>query len=670
MGSDSSGADAYPIGPTPYRQGGTGAPLLRILSRLGQSTETAYDELLVNFPEWTYDHRGDGVASLLACQYAVGQEYYLSLFSNGINTNYRVVARTSLVKNPVTGVTEWNDKAAAVIRDYMTHRDGMRLPESLFTTPLAQAGWVAAYNRSNEGVAISAGGTEPRYRLWGSYQLNERPADVLGRMLACCDGRLVPTPDGGLTLDVGAWAEPSVILTTDAITGFSEVGRGRDVMTSANTIRATFLDPNQDYQSTDADPWADENNVSERGEEAKDVQFNMAPSHSQARRLMKLEWFRANPNWVGTFNTNLMGLAAFGERFVRIQYPLFGINSVFEVIDFKFILGEGGILLGATIQVQSMPQTAYQWDVSQEGTAPVCDSSTVDDDLPIPSAPDVIIQSGPVAELSFPPTGNLLLSYMVRWKKTADSEWTTFGPLANNAETYTTPALRVTGMRLDPAGAAYTCLYCFDTGSAITASDITFGQAGPAGSSSNDHMYASDGGYIRMGAPYSIEGGALNHLHATEYAMIRVDGQTVPVTGSPSFDGQFAGVASSTLFTIGVTYSGSATGRTYLVHYNGVIRANQNSRNVFPGTVVGVEQSGGRLDNAPMVRAGRSGANLTITNGAWRHVTPLNATIDIGGEFASSDSGRGGSVCLNSFGRFAKWVSASIMPPPSLVSAR
>lgn len=31
---------------------------------------------------------------------------------------------------------------------------------------------------------------------------------------------------------------------------------------------------------------------------------------------------------------------------------------------------------------------------------------------------------------------------------------------------------------------------------------------------------------------------------------------------------------------------------------------------------------------------------------------------------------RAGSVCLNSFGRFAKWISASIMPPPSLVSAR
>jgi hypothetical protein len=29
-----------------------------------------------------------------------------------------------------------------------------------------------------------------------------------------------------------------------------------------------------------------------------------------------------------------------------------------------------------------------------------------------------------------------------------------------------------------------------------------------------------------------------------------------------------------------------------------------------------------------------------------------------------------GSVCLNSFWRFAQWISALIMPPPSLVSAR
>jgi hypothetical protein len=415
--------------------------LLRIQYRLGEARETAYAPLAGTFSEWTAEHRGDGVASLFASQFASSQEYYLKRFPNGINTNYRVVARTSKVKNPVTGAVAWSDNAAAVIRDYMTHKDGMRLPENLFNTPMAQAGWIAAFNRANEAIAIKAGGTEPRYRLWGSYRLDERPADVVGRMINCCDGRIVPTPDGGLTLDIGNWQEPSVIIDADAIVGFSDLGRGRDIMTTANTIRATFLDPSQDYQAADADPWVDEADVLERGEIAKDVQFNMAPSHSQARRLMKLEWFRANPSWVGTFTCNLRGLAAFGERFVRIRYPLFGINSVFEVQDFRFILGEGGIVQGVTLQVQSMPETAYQWDPEQEGTAPVSNHTKVDDELPIPSPPKVAFKSGPVANLTFPPSPSPILSYHVRTKKRSDHEWQVSSPLANRATSFTTAQL-------------------------------------------------------------------------------------------------------------------------------------------------------------------------------------------------------------------------------------
>jgi hypothetical protein len=415
--------------------------LLRIQYRLGEARETAYGPLVSTFSEWTAEHRGDGVASLFASQFASSQEYYLKRFPNGINTNYRVVARTSKVKNPVTGVTAWSDNAAAVIRDYMTHKDGMRLPESLFTTPLAQAGWIAAFNRANENIPIKAGGTEPRYRLWGSYRLDERPADVVGRMINCCDGRIVPTPDGGLTLDIGNWQEPSVIIDANAIVGFSDLGRGRDIMTTANTIRATFLDPSQDYQAADADPWVDEADVLERGEIAKDVQFNMAPSHSQARRLMKLEWFRANPSWVGTFTCNLRGLAAFGERFVRIRYPLFGINSVFEVQDFRFVLGEGGIVRGVTLQVQSMPETAYQWDPEQEGTAPVSNHTKVDDELPIPSPPKVAFKPGPVANLTFPPSPSPILSYQVRTKKRSDAEWQVSGPLENKATSFATAQL-------------------------------------------------------------------------------------------------------------------------------------------------------------------------------------------------------------------------------------
>lgn len=425
---------------SPWRSTSNDRRFANIKSRLGQIPETSYGELTAQFPEWTSAHRGDGQASLFALQRAVDAAYFQSLFPNGINTNYRVVMRAAKVRNITTNVKAWTDNAAAIIRDYIVDDDGMRLPLSAVSTPLAQAGWTAAFNRAAEAVPVAAGGTQPRYRLWGSYQLSERPADVLGRMLQCCDGRLVPTPDGGLTLDIGQWSEPTVIIGPDTITGFSGLKRGRDVLTTANTIRATYLEPTQDYQGADADPWADEADVSERGEIASDLQFTMAPSHSQARRLMKLAAYRANPSWVGTFQCNLRALAAIDQRFVRIQYPLFGINSVFEVQDCRFVIGEGGILTGVTLQVQSMPSAAYEWDSSQEGTAPVTGDVEVEDGIPTPDAPSVDFVGGG-AELTFSPSPSILLFYQARYKKTADSEWTTSASLSNDATSFTTAAL-------------------------------------------------------------------------------------------------------------------------------------------------------------------------------------------------------------------------------------
>lgn len=426
----------------PFRSPSNDRRWVNIQSRLGQIPETHYSSLAAQFPEWTSAHRGDGQASLLARQKAIGAEYISQLFPNLINTNYRVVMRAAKVRDIVTNVKAWTDNAAAIIRDYIVDEDGMRLPLAAVSTPMAEAGWLAAFNRAAEAVPVAAGGTQPRYRLWGSYQLSERPADVLGRMLQCCDGRLVPTPDGGLTLDIGQWSEPTVIIGPETITGFSGLKRGRDVLTTANTIRATYLEPTQDYQGADADPWADEADVSERGEIASDLQFTMAPSHSQARRLMKLAAYRANPSWVGTFQCNLRALAAIDQRFVRIQYPLFGINSVFEVQDCRFVIGEGGILTGITLQVQSMPSAAYTWDTSQEGTAPVTGDVEVDDELPIPAAPTVNFLSSPLrGELTFSPSPSEILFYRARYKKTADSTWTTSGNLANDATTFITGTL-------------------------------------------------------------------------------------------------------------------------------------------------------------------------------------------------------------------------------------
>lgn len=403
------------------------ATACRIKTRLGDPAETHYSELTSVFPEWTSDHRGDGIASLFATQRALPQSLYLGAFPNGINTSYRVVLRGARVRSPVTGSVAWSDNAASVVQDYMTHPDGMRLPLGLFTTPQADAAWKAAHARCTEDVPLKAGGSEDRYRLWGSYRLDERPAEVLSRMLISCDGRLFPTSDGGLALDIGTWEDPSVVIDEDVITGFADLSRGKDILTTANTIRATYTEPSQDYQTADADPWVDDEDVAGRGEIATDVSFIMAPSHTQCRRLMKLAAYRANPQWTGQFQCNLRALAAINKRFVRIRYAVFGIDDVFEVNDFRLDIAEGGILRGVILHVQSMPETAYEWnEQTEEGQPPIMDSLDVSSEIPLPEAFDVTLITTPqlYARLSFAAPPSPALVTQARGKLTAVSEWT------------------------------------------------------------------------------------------------------------------------------------------------------------------------------------------------------------------------------------------------------
>ncbi|MEJ5021858.1 hypothetical protein WH297_19275 [Ochrobactrum vermis] len=210
--------------------------------------------------------------------------------------------------------------------------------------------------------------------------------------------------------------------------------------------------------------------------------------------------------------------------------------------------------------------------------------------------------------------------------------------------------VHLTWMKLDPLNANNYCMFARGVGSFISGDNLQFGQCGTPGASVTDHMMATDGAGLEITGPYSITGGALNHYHCTEGAFMRIAGQVVSLFNTPNFNGQFAGVASSSLFVIGVAYSGPATGRTYLVHYNGVIRANLDTRNVFPGNIHGVERSGGRLDAASMFSAHKNGANQVVTNGNWVKLTMPALQFTYGGDYDTTNNRwnpRAGEVAIS-----------------------
>ena len=353
----------------PFVPGGVSKAFIEF--RLGTDSPALYSALNATYPAlWTADHLGKGIPSAFLVIHQVDSEDMGDIFPNYGQTNYRQVQRGAKVRAVSSGsltAPAWTDNAAAIILDYLTHPDGLNLADSWITNAAAE--WEQAIADCFDAMETDTG-TEARYRIWNTYRFDERPADVLTRFLVACDGSLFPTPDRGLVLRVGKWTTPTVTIDGDAIIGFSEFGRGRDILSTANTIRARYTSPDHDYMETDADPWVDDADVAERGEYATDIDLFCSPSHGQTRRLMKLAAARLNPRWVGILQCNIKALPVMGERYVTVVLPELGINETFEVAGVQLVIIDGSILHALTIRVASLSSDAYDWDVVAELGAP------------------------------------------------------------------------------------------------------------------------------------------------------------------------------------------------------------------------------------------------------------------------------------------------------------
>ncbi len=402
--------------------------------RRGLPTETHYAELAATFPEYTSAHRGDGCVTIYAKQLEIAPDQVSQVFPSLKDTLYRIEGKFTEVWNPVTEVTEWSDNAAAVIRDFMISSSGMRIPLDVVSTPLAQAAWKTAFNTAAEVYDLKAGGTEPRYRLWGAYRFSQMPGSVLETMLANCDGRPILTRDGGVAMEIRTTPAPTVLLDKTLIAACVSIAQGMDVRTTANKITAKFLSKYDDYQLVDADPWLNEDSISLRGEIADDTEYAWTPSHSQARRLMKLRAYRLDPEWIMTVNCRLGAIAAFQEPFVTVDYTIgpTRIFGTFEIDTFTWNMGDKGVLRSFTIALRSIDAAAYEWDpLTDEGDAPITVDVEVDRSIPAVTGFGASVARRNIsgndvayAVLAFTRT-NPSLSVQVRGKKTADTVWTT-----------------------------------------------------------------------------------------------------------------------------------------------------------------------------------------------------------------------------------------------------
>lgn len=263
-----------------------------------------------------------------------------------------------------------------VVLDYLWHSDGMRLPRARIEQAIDV--WKAQADIADEAVPLKAGGTEPRYRLSGGYQLTAPAKAVLPLMLTPMDARLYLRGDGAIVIDVGKFVTPTITLTDAHIVDYSSIRRGRDPADVRNKITAKFVAAAYNYVEQEADPWLDQASIDVDGELPIDLDLTWCPSHAQSRRRMKVEGYRQNPLWSGGIVTNAYGLRAIDQRFVRVQIGELGLDEVFEIQRWQFDVMSGN----CTLDVCAMPAEAYAWNADlEEGAAPAIDGSPAPEDV-------------------------------------------------------------------------------------------------------------------------------------------------------------------------------------------------------------------------------------------------------------------------------------------------
>lgn len=401
-----------------------GPSRVMIAPQLGTDDQPAHSALTAAFPEQiTSAHRCRGIANVLCRYKEVPADKFSKVYPNG-PPGYRAVIDASLVYDPREDdhdaddedSWEWSDNAALCILDYLTHADGMGRPRSMFS----EASFAAAADICDEDIPLKDGGTEKRYRLSGTYMLTERPVDVLQRMLAVCDGELFQLSDGTWGLRVGKWEEPTVTIEDRHVLAY-RMEQGSDALAAFNRLKLIYVSPDHDYQEQEAQPLEDEGNLALLGQEKnQDLSLVMCQSPSQARRLGKIAMAKGNPRWRGTVTTTFGGgLAALGERFIRVQLAELDIDEPFQLLAFSLAAD----LSSCELSISSLSEDAYAWDPdADEGEAPPIPVQPAPVTIDVPSNFAVVAVDGPKLSATWDLPERETESHELNWRVAGD-DW-------------------------------------------------------------------------------------------------------------------------------------------------------------------------------------------------------------------------------------------------------
>ncbi len=350
---------------------------VRILTRRGQVPSSHYTAIENRWPAFDATHRLDGIWSTLLISNQVAAEDFRGVYPNGRPPEIEIVARTSRLRDPRSGATAYSDNAALALADLIEHPDGFNLAGMVDDTVLA-----GAADDADDAIPLAGGGTEPRYRLAGSYALSEKPGDVLRRMLDACNGDVQLMPSGKIGVHVGKWREPAVTIAESEIIELQSWEAGQDRLERYTELPWVYTDPALGYQQTTGEAWVDAAREAENGEIAVGPQLDLsfAPSAGQGARCAKHRIEADNPAHVLTIACKPSAMRAIFERYVSVDMPELPAVA-WRIRRYRLDLDSGRVVL----QLRSFDPAALSWSVTEEPAPVALPEPDTSEGLPVPA---------------------------------------------------------------------------------------------------------------------------------------------------------------------------------------------------------------------------------------------------------------------------------------------
>lgn len=264
--------------------------------------------------------------------------------------------------------------------------------------------------------------TQPRYRAATAVIDSKERFTAEQEIMMSCDGQLVFDEQGLTWLRVGAYYDPTLMLSRNRDIIAMQSMEPQDGESVTQGVIVNYIDPEAGYTTQPSAAWYNPNYYVEGlGNTFLTVNVLTCQNHNQAMRIAKSVGMRSQPVQKLAPTVGLRGLRAMQERIINIQY-----DNTFAG-DYEICTPIEVDASGFFCSLGLVPMDDHRFDLlpGEEKPKPVADDALITNNTPDePSEVDVFFQNGAIFATFDAPVRNDVTFYFQYIDTTAtDGHW-------------------------------------------------------------------------------------------------------------------------------------------------------------------------------------------------------------------------------------------------------